>query len=351
MQRENWIDWAKTIGILLVVMGHVDTNLEKANMLISAFHMPLFFVISGYLSYKSSTVNKGGNVSKLIKTLLIPYLLYQLINYPYWLFASYKMGRITDPGLFDLVIKPINGILIGNAENTAYSSMICGPMWFVMAMFMLKLGFDYLSRLKDRYLLLVCLVGPAIVVLLKMIDIRLVFSIDCALLALPFFCSGYWMKKYNVLKKKSCILKQLCIAVLCAVLLIFTTRMNGFVFMAGAEYGRNILLFFVQAFAGIFMVFSICLLLDKVKIRFVILISSGTLFILGLQGMVLSAIRQYFLNSGFFHFDFGSFSLPAQFALQFTVGVAVLGLLYFPMLWAEKRYPILTGKTKKLTIK
>ena len=48
--RENWIDWAKTIGILLVVMGHLDTSLVEANTLISAFHMPLFFVISGYLS-------------------------------------------------------------------------------------------------------------------------------------------------------------------------------------------------------------------------------------------------------------------------------------------------------------
>ena len=51
--RENWIDWAKAIGILLVVMGHVDTKLTGANALIYAFHMPLFFVVSGYLSYNS----------------------------------------------------------------------------------------------------------------------------------------------------------------------------------------------------------------------------------------------------------------------------------------------------------
>lgn len=347
--RKNWIDWTKVIGILLVVMGHVDTKLEEANMLISAFHMPLFFVISGYLSHNPSPAWQR-NI-KLIKTLLVPYLLYQLINYPYWLFASYKMGRTADLGLLDLIIKPINGILIGNSGDTDFSSMICGPMWFVMALFMLKLGFGYLSRLKDRFIFLFCLVGPAIVVLLKSIDIRLVFSIDCALLALPFFCMGYWAKKYDVMGRWNlCVLKQLCIATLCAVLLIFTTRINGFVFMAGAEYGQNVLLFFVQAFAGIFMVFSLCQLLDKVKIPFVIRISSGTLFILGLQGMVLSVIRQYLLIREL-HVDFDALSLFGQFTLQFIVGVAVLGILYFPMLLAEKRYPVLVGKIKKLTTK
>ena len=47
--RINWIDWAKTIGIMIVVFCHIPqyNTLEKEFM--SSFQMPLFFFLSGYL--------------------------------------------------------------------------------------------------------------------------------------------------------------------------------------------------------------------------------------------------------------------------------------------------------------
>ena len=47
--RKNWIDWAKALGILLVVMGHSNYSLPDINPMIFMIHMPLFFVASGYL--------------------------------------------------------------------------------------------------------------------------------------------------------------------------------------------------------------------------------------------------------------------------------------------------------------
>ena len=49
MQRKNWIDWAKAIGILLVVMGHSEYSNPLVVQMIFMIHMPLFFVVSGYL--------------------------------------------------------------------------------------------------------------------------------------------------------------------------------------------------------------------------------------------------------------------------------------------------------------
>lgn len=63
--HETWPDIAKGIGILLVVYGHVARGIEKAGLpidpvffktldaLIYAFHMPLFFFVSGYLFWGS----------------------------------------------------------------------------------------------------------------------------------------------------------------------------------------------------------------------------------------------------------------------------------------------------------
>ena len=46
-RRLNYLDYAKGIGILLVVLGHIYNNSVK--LWIYSFHMPLFFIISGYL--------------------------------------------------------------------------------------------------------------------------------------------------------------------------------------------------------------------------------------------------------------------------------------------------------------
>lgn len=48
MQKKNYIDIAKGIGIILVILGHSGVNSEIKDF-IYGFHMPLFFVISGYL--------------------------------------------------------------------------------------------------------------------------------------------------------------------------------------------------------------------------------------------------------------------------------------------------------------
>lgn len=45
-QRDAVVDIAKGIGILLVVYGHLK---NPFNPFIYAFHMPLFFFLSGFL--------------------------------------------------------------------------------------------------------------------------------------------------------------------------------------------------------------------------------------------------------------------------------------------------------------
>ena len=62
--REEWVDNIKGMAILLVVIGHVIDGFELNGIygsakyawntidLIYSFHMPLFFMISGYLYRK-----------------------------------------------------------------------------------------------------------------------------------------------------------------------------------------------------------------------------------------------------------------------------------------------------------
>ena len=53
-KRIEWIDICRGLAIILVIIGH--SNLETGmafnlKSIIYSFHMPLFFVLSGYLFY------------------------------------------------------------------------------------------------------------------------------------------------------------------------------------------------------------------------------------------------------------------------------------------------------------
>lgn len=65
-QRLTYIDIARAIGILFVVLGHVNQfyrdsqGIENSQTLIFiyAFHMPLFFILSGTLTYVIAMLNE-----------------------------------------------------------------------------------------------------------------------------------------------------------------------------------------------------------------------------------------------------------------------------------------------------
>lgn len=82
-KRYSYVDVIKGIGILLVVFQHcmggrnLPDTLPWISLFIASFHMPLFFIISGYL-YKRKDTNSY--LSGKVKSLLIPYLIVMIIN-------------------------------------------------------------------------------------------------------------------------------------------------------------------------------------------------------------------------------------------------------------------------------
>lgn len=74
MQRIRFFDIAKGIAILAVILGHsaIETNLfaphRTAQVVLSicfSFHMPLFFILSGYFMHPEKTIplDEGGKTA------------------------------------------------------------------------------------------------------------------------------------------------------------------------------------------------------------------------------------------------------------------------------------------------
>lgn len=91
-KRIEWIDIAKGIGIILVVLGHVVASYHEASLytdnvvfsffsqFVYSFHMALFMLLSGYLyTISKENKDKGVRIRKLVINYGIPYVLFSAI--------------------------------------------------------------------------------------------------------------------------------------------------------------------------------------------------------------------------------------------------------------------------------
>lgn len=108
MQRREWLDIAKGIAIVLVVYGHAVRGLVMADLidpangwglvdyLIYSVHMPVFFVVSGYLFDRSIDKGERQFAASRLKTIVWPYFLWTGLHVLAQLVGS-RMGLANVP--------------------------------------------------------------------------------------------------------------------------------------------------------------------------------------------------------------------------------------------------------------
>lgn len=199
-KREIWIDNVKVIACVLVLLGHFFQSMTKSNVLsandlycwfnqtIYYFHVPLFFICSGYLYQKLSCVENfyswRTNTLKKALNLGVPYFTFSFATWllktvfssstndeigglfdtlflhptsPYWyLYAlflifvitpTFKEKRIAAFGLVvSLAFKVLN-LIVGGHLIPALSYIFANEVWFVVGMCMSVIKFQkYIKR-------------------------------------------------------------------------------------------------------------------------------------------------------------------------------------------------------------
>lgn len=163
--REKWVDDVKVIAYILVVLGHFFQSMTKANILpendlykwfnttIYYFHVPLFFICSGYLYQKYSKVNDlkswKRNVAKKALALGVPYVTFSIAT---WVLKTVFSGSVNDriSGLGDtLFLHPTS------------------PYWYLYALFYIFLITPTFSTLRMATVGLVIVVVAKVLVLMR----------------------------------------------------------------------------------------------------------------------------------------------------------------------------------------
>ena len=76
-EHDYSIDIARGIACLLVIIGHISSTPSQVNVWIYAFHMPLFFIISGLIINTKEPIDVF--IKKRIKGLFFPYFILNIL--------------------------------------------------------------------------------------------------------------------------------------------------------------------------------------------------------------------------------------------------------------------------------
>ena len=142
-KRIGYIDIARGIGILLVILGHNDFVLisKFAYQVIYSFHMPLFFFLSGY--FIDTSISFGAFTLKRFNALLKPYLF--TIFMIYFMTISFeKMG-------FQTAIRRIAKSLYASGYYLDWVQLWFLPHLFVVSLYAFFI-YKLLTRLNNRAL-------------------------------------------------------------------------------------------------------------------------------------------------------------------------------------------------------
>ncbi|MBR1572305.1 MAG: acyltransferase family protein [Lachnospiraceae bacterium] len=200
-ERVTWLDVAKGVGMLLVIVGHtVGGNIrgEMTRGIIYSFHMPLFFILGCITMRFSSTQEELLTRSlKQIKKIIIPTMFAYLFNVILSCIV-FNEDAVSIAFFRDVIFM----ILFSSAGPLLYAGMQvpgCGVLWFMFVFVLGRIMMDILQlKIKDKWIqfivvLLLCFSGMALGE-----KSWACLSMDVTLGTLPLFWFGYlWKDKLN----------------------------------------------------------------------------------------------------------------------------------------------------------
>lgn len=270
MRRNESIDIAKGLGILLVVLGHnwiVDDKDGLPFILIFSFHMPLFFLLGGV--YLNASTNFQQFIRGKADTLLKPYVVVLTLLGMWHLIV----GTTTPAEYF-------GGMLYGVGSTIEWV-----PMWFLPSLFVTLVFARGLLSVLNRYhygdaglcavIIFLFAIGAWSIGLFADIDsksypvltlifgptrhiIGLPFNLDLLPISAAFLLSGYLLRE----KIRNPVFKPMHL-IAATIIFLVLNLMFPYVTDLNARLYGNWLITPVRAMSGIYIAISLAVLINE----------------------------------------------------------------------------------------
>lgn len=338
MQRINWIDWVKAWCMTVVVFDHTPHDGSPFLLqFLAGTNLASFFFISGYL--KKPSISQRESLKKYAYCLLIPYLIYNAIFYPYWIGKTYiEQGGMPS---FTECLKPIIGTILGQLDSS-FSCQLNGVTWFLISLFIMHWLTDVCNRQKygKAWMLCISIIAMFLYGANKYFHFVPYLPFHGLVRCICFFFMGNLLRKTNYLKEVN-IRKDLYIgiSILALSIMLFYWHIHENIFIL------HILLYFIVNALSVFAIIHLFRTLDQIRISLITCISIGTMVIFGLH-RILIGIIDYAIEK-VQHIN--DISYEWYEAILITVSICIL---LCPIILYGKSYaPILIGKKSNHIIK
>jgi len=281
--RIGYIDIAKGVGIWLMIFGHQYIS-DLTRTYIYSFHMPLFFMISGMFFCKG--VAFGQTLKSSVRMLLIPYLVFSVIN-----LSVCWVSPLLHPELYygmqgkAVFVAAVKGMLIGTDHITPTSFMPLGMLWFVVALFIIRVVCGALGQLIEADVFFLLFSFCIALSLFLLVRSNAVFSFRSAMMAMPFYLLGYMLRSVDMLT----ISYRSLLLTACAVYFIMVVPDNGFCTIDECIFGKSLVMFYLDGMIGSLMLLLIASYIYSCKpLEYV---GRNTLVILGMHPLCSIPIK------------------------------------------------------------
>lgn len=327
-QRVVWIDWAKAILIYLMVVGHCFP-VAWENQLIYAFHMPAFFIISGYLYHPH-------HWWKTLKSFLVPIFFFSVVNFVIYAVPKLVKGTFSTINIAARIFLPFWG---GNEAIPEDQVIYCFPgVWFIIALLLCRLFmgdikcFSWVTRYK-YYVLGALLLFLTLEPFVIHNNLLLPYKFYRFIPSMPFVLFGYCLRDRLDLSKIS-----YQIVLLMVFAFVGITFLNGYSNILNYQFGYSYSIFFIGACIGSLVLYYLCSKLKKNPI--IQVFSMGTMLILAMNFNL-----KIFLNIIFDKLSLGALATD-KYLYPWILGLLIMAICYYPIKWLLNNYPLLLGKVK-----
>lgn len=138
-KRIGWVDAAKGIAIIAVIIYHTNCSPAIIHSLMGSFQIPLFFFLAGYTFHVRSV---GETARRSMPRLLIPWAV--LSAYGSMAYNLAGMGYAAP----DLVLTTFKAMLL-NVSYSVTGQLVVGASWFLLALFGARLMLAFVAGRLD----------------------------------------------------------------------------------------------------------------------------------------------------------------------------------------------------------
>ena len=282
-ERIRWLDASRGLAIILVVLGHNLIPKAVWNYIYS-FHVPVFFVIAGYLFGMSKTQGFAQHLKKKARTLLVPYAVFYVVLYIYFVAIGSRYGETKSADL----VTPIIGFFYSSSD---YLVDIFRPMWFLTTLFVVEMLFFGIARYFRRAFFIVLILCSVLGYLGSLyLPFRLPWGLDTAFTAVVFYGIGYAVRKAGLKSLPGLKWPNLILVPGFLAANYFLGRWNGGVSLLSNDYG-SYFLFYSAAITGVCGCILIARLLQRLDpLTF---IGKNSLIIFALHATAVGLIRGF----------------------------------------------------------